>query len=121
MATMFTDKEHAEKWIAKALEISGNDIRTQLAVGQFRLRSNRLVDAKQHADKALELDPNGMEANALAGVVARLQEDYPTAIKHLSAAHLLRPRTRRSSIIWRSVCPKCPTSKTGSVPCSLRN
>jgi tetratricopeptide (TPR) repeat protein len=91
MATLFTDKENAEKWISHALERSGNDIRTQLAVGQFRLRGNRIDDAKKHADKALELDPDGMESNLLAGVVARLQEDYPAAVKHLSAAHLLAP------------------------------
>jgi tetratricopeptide (TPR) repeat protein len=91
MATLFTDKENAEKWINYALERSGNDIRTQLAVGQFRLRGNRVDDAKKHADKALEIDPDGMDSNALAGVVARLQEDYSAAVKHLSAAHLLAP------------------------------
>jgi tetratricopeptide (TPR) repeat protein len=91
MANLFTDKENAEKWISHALERSGNDIRTQLAVGNFRFRGNRLGEAKQHADKALQIDPNSMDANLLAGVVARFQEDYPTAIKHLSAAHLLAP------------------------------
>jgi tetratricopeptide (TPR) repeat protein len=91
MASLFTDKENAEKWISHALERSGGDVRTQLAVGQFRLRTNRLDDAKKHADKALELDSAGLESNLLAGVVARLQNDYPAAVKHLSAAHLLAP------------------------------
>ncbi len=32
-----------------------------------------------------------MDANLLAGMTARLQADYPTAVKHFEAAHLLSP------------------------------
>jgi tetratricopeptide (TPR) repeat protein len=91
MAQLFSDKENAEKWINHALERSGDDARTHLAVGQFRLRENRIDEAKVHADKALELDPDGLDANLLAGMVARMQTDYPKAAKHLGAAHLLSP------------------------------
>ncbi len=91
MAQLFSDKENAEKWIAHALERSGDDVRTHLAVGQFRLRSNRIDEAKTHSDKALELDPDGLDSNLLAGMVARMQADYPTAAKHFGAAHLLSP------------------------------
>jgi tetratricopeptide (TPR) repeat protein len=91
MANMFTDKANAEKWINYALTRSGKDVRTQLAAGQYRLRENQLDEAKKHADEALRLDPQRVESNALAGVVARLQGDYAAAAKYLGAAHLAAP------------------------------
>ncbi len=91
MAQLFSDKENAEKWIKFALDRSGDDVRTQLAVGQFRLRAQRLDEAKDHAKKALQIDPEGLNPNLLAGMLARMDNDFPAAVKHLGAAHLLAP------------------------------
>jgi tetratricopeptide (TPR) repeat protein len=91
MASLFNDKNKAEQWLARALKLSGTDVRTQVAVGNYRMRENQLEEAKSHADEALKIDPSGLEANLLAGLVARLRADYPAAAKHLGAAHLLAP------------------------------
>ncbi|MGD9724069.1 MAG: tetratricopeptide repeat protein [Pirellulales bacterium] len=91
MAAQFKDKIKAEQWLNHALSAHPDDVRTHIAIGQYRLRENRIDEAKTHSDKALALDPNGLDANLLAGLVARLQYDYPTATKLLGAAHLLSP------------------------------
>jgi Flp pilus assembly protein TadD len=91
MASLFTDKNKAEQWLKHAMSRSGKDVRTQLAVGQYRLHENQLEQAKTHADEAMKLDPQGLESNLLAGLVARVRGDYQSAASHLGTAHLLTP------------------------------
>jgi tetratricopeptide (TPR) repeat protein len=91
MAALFSDKAKAEQWLQNALKQNGKDLRTQVSAGHYRLRNNQVDEAKKHADAALAIDPNSFDANLLTGMIARLGGDYPTAIKHLGAAHLLAP------------------------------
>mgnify|MGYP002622121228 FL=1 len=91
MAALFQNKTKGEEWLKHALERSGGDARTQLAIGNYRLRENRIDEARKHSDKALELDPTGLDTNLLAGMIARVEADYPKAEQHLGAAHLLSP------------------------------
>jgi tetratricopeptide (TPR) repeat protein len=85
------DKDRAEKWLKHAISTNPSDLRTRLGACEFYVSQNRIDDAKPHADEAVKLDPNGLDANMIAGIVARLQGDYKRAEKHLSLAHSLAP------------------------------
>ena len=50
-----------------------------------------LDEAQKHATEAIKLDPTNVDANLLAGVVARMNNDYPAAAKYLGEAHLMAP------------------------------
>ena len=47
-------------------------------------------------DRVVEIDPNGFESNLVAGLVARMQGDFPKAKRHLSTAHLMQPIAGRA-------------------------
>jgi tetratricopeptide (TPR) repeat protein len=91
MATLFNDKANAEQWLEFALKNSPQDIRTQIGAANFRLKTNQVNKAKEHATAALKLDPESYDGNLIVGLVARMDGDYATADKHLSKAHLLAP------------------------------
>jgi tetratricopeptide (TPR) repeat protein len=85
------DQNKAEQWIQLAIKKGPNDLRTRLGATEFYLRNNRVDEAKAQADEALKVDPNGLDANMMVGVIARMQGDLKKAEKHLAAAHLLAP------------------------------
>jgi tetratricopeptide (TPR) repeat protein len=91
MAILAADKVGAERWINFALNKSPGDVRTQLGAANYFLQNNQINRAKKHADEAVKLDPNGFDSNLAAGLVARLDGDFASAEKHLSAAHLQQP------------------------------
>ena len=118
MAALFADKAKAEQWLQNVLRQNGKDLRTQVSAGHYRLRNNQLDEAKKHADAALALDPNNFDANLLAGMLERLDGDYPAAIKHLAQPICRRQRSRRSSITWRWRLSSCPTTPAASEHCN---
>jgi len=91
MAYLFTDRPTVEKWLNFALNKGRQDLRTQLGAANYMLKNNQLDTAKTHAEEAVKLDPDGFEANATAGLVARALADYPKARAYLEKAHLLSP------------------------------
>lgn len=91
MAYLVTDKGQAEKWLNYSIGKSPNDVRTQIAAASYLLRNNQGDAALEHARKALELEPENLEAHIIAGLISRLRADFPTAARHLSKAHLLNP------------------------------
>lgn len=91
MAALFQDRSKAEQWLNRAIENAPKDVRTQLAAGEYRLRTNVLDEAQKHAAEAIKLDPTNVDANLLAGVVARMNNDYPAAARYLGEAHLMAP------------------------------
>jgi tetratricopeptide (TPR) repeat protein len=91
MATLFTDKANAEKWLEYAIKKGGEDLRTQCGAANYLLKTNQLEEAQKHADVALKLDPDGLDTNLVAGIIARMFGDYKKAETHLSKAHLLAP------------------------------
>jgi tetratricopeptide (TPR) repeat protein len=91
MAYLFTDRPTVEKWLNFALNKGRQDLRTQLGAANYMLKHNQLDTAKTHAEEAVKLDPDGFDANATAGLVARAMADYPKARAYLEKAHLLAP------------------------------
>jgi superkiller protein 3 len=91
MATLFKDQVNSEKWLNFAIKKGGQDLRTQIAAGRFLLKANRLDEAKSHAEEAIKLDPESVDANVLCGLIARVMGDYATAQAALSKAHLMSP------------------------------
>jgi tetratricopeptide (TPR) repeat protein len=85
------DQTRAEQWIKLAITKGPTDLRSRLGATEFYLRFNRVDEAKVQADEALKLDPNGLDANMIVGIIARMQGDLKKAEKHLGVAHLLAP------------------------------
>jgi tetratricopeptide (TPR) repeat protein len=91
MAYLVTDKAAAENWLNFALKKSGQDLRTQTGAAAFLIKKNQPDAAKEHADEAVKLDPDGFESNSAAGLVARMLGDYKAAQEYLGKAHLAMP------------------------------
>jgi tetratricopeptide (TPR) repeat protein len=91
MAMLFSDKANAEKWLEFAIKKGGQDLRTQCGAANYLLKTNQVEEAQKHADEALKLDPDGLETNLVAGLIARMSGDYKKAEAHLSKAHLQAP------------------------------
>ena len=85
------DKKQAEKFMTAAGKKGAADLATNVALVQYYLQVNRLSDAQAHAEEALKVDPDSLDAKITRGVVARRQKDYPTARKWLEAAHAQSP------------------------------
>ncbi len=91
MAYLSADKVNAEKWLNFALKKSAGDLRTQIGAANYFLKNNQPEAAKGHAELALQLDPNGFDSNATAGLIERMLGDYKNSEAHLSKAHLMAP------------------------------
>jgi tetratricopeptide (TPR) repeat protein len=91
MALLFEDPVNAEKWVKAALSKSPQDLRTQIGASRLFLKANQLDESKAHAQEAVKLAPDNMEANMVLGMAARLTGDFKLAETHLSKAHLLAP------------------------------
>jgi tetratricopeptide (TPR) repeat protein len=87
----YPDHENAKKWMAEALKVAGNDLRTRLVAGQWGLETGQLTYAKEQASKAVQLDPNSIEARILRGNVALLQRDYKDAEIYYESVVLKHP------------------------------
>jgi len=85
------DRQNAAKSMGEAAKASPNDLKTQLAVGEWALETNQADLAKQRADAALAIDPKSFNAKLLRGLVARLEKDYRTAKTQFESAHLQEP------------------------------
>lgn len=91
MAYLSTDKAAAENWLNFAIKKSGSDLRTQVGAAALLLKKNQPEAAKPYAEEALKLDPDGLESNLTAGLIARMMADYKAAETHLGKAHLAAP------------------------------
>jgi tetratricopeptide (TPR) repeat protein len=84
---VFPDPGNASRWISRAVEKEPGDPRTQLAAAQWVLlvgtKSRAALspprDARSYADKALELDPQSIDAQLTRGTVALFDKDYAKA------------------------------------------
>jgi tetratricopeptide (TPR) repeat protein len=91
MATLYPDKVTAQKWLDRAIQQNPDDLRTLVSAANYLLKTNQIAPARAHSDKAIALDPDGFDSNYMAGQLARMEESYDKAVKHLSTAHLLQP------------------------------
>ncbi len=82
---------NVDKLVARAVERDGNGLNTRIAAAQWALESDDVKKAKEHATKAVAIDPKSLAAQALLGTVARYEKDYAAASQTLSTAHLMAP------------------------------
>ncbi len=85
------DKTQAEKFMSAAAKKGAQDLATNLALVQWFLQSNQISDAQNHAEAALKIDPNSVDAKAARGIVARMQKDFANAKTWLESAHVQSP------------------------------
>ena len=83
--------EKAAALIGEAIEANPEDFNTRLTAAQWAMSAQRLDEATRHADAAVNLDPDSMEAKLLRGTVALFSGDYQTAESDLEAVHLHSP------------------------------
>lgn len=93
MAMLLAEKDRAmaDKLLARAIKNGADELRTRVAASNYYLRTNQLDEARQQAEAAVKLDPEGIDSNAALGVIARIGGDLKTAIACLSKTHLLAP------------------------------
>jgi tetratricopeptide (TPR) repeat protein len=85
------DKTKAAEWMKLALERAPQDPEVQVGLAEWNWEQGQLDAAKLHADEALKLKPDMIEAKVIRGLVARFQKDYLEAEKQFQSAHLLSP------------------------------
>lgn len=91
MASLYSDRATAQKWLDRAIQMNPDDARTRVSAVNYLLQTNQLEKANEQAEKAIALDPDGFDSNFAVGQLARMDGDFEKAAKHLSAAHLLQP------------------------------
>ena len=94
MARLYDDakqRDTARKLIDQAVKAAPQDASVLLAAAQWYLGQNDLAAATINADKALKLDPKGLEAKVVRGAIARVARDYKTAEKLFEEAHVQSP------------------------------
>jgi tetratricopeptide (TPR) repeat protein len=82
MAMLFQQQGNAakgEEWIKYALEKAPNDFATQLGAAQWNWESGRLPIADKHAEAALKLKPESLDAQLLAAQADFYQRDFALA------------------------------------------
>ena len=85
------DKTQAEKFMNAAAKKGAEDLATNLALVQWFLQNNQISDAQNHAEAALKIDPESVDAKAARGIVARMQKDFANAKTWLESAHVQSP------------------------------
>ncbi|MEI6255447.1 MAG: tetratricopeptide repeat protein [Planctomycetota bacterium] len=94
MARLYDDakqRDTARKLIDQAVKAAPQDASVLLAAAQWYLGQNDLAAAIINADKALKLDPKGLEGKVVRGAIARVARDYKTAEKLFEEAHVQSP------------------------------
>ena len=94
MARLYDDakqRDTARKLIDQAVKTAPQDASVLLAAAQWYLGQNDLAAAIINADKALKLDPKGLEGKVVRGAIARVARDYKTAEKLFEEAHVQSP------------------------------
>jgi tetratricopeptide (TPR) repeat protein len=76
----------AKRWVDYAAKKHPNDARAQLVAGEWYLGCSRIADARQCAERALQLAPKMPEAILLRGITALYEGDPATAEHHCRAA-----------------------------------
>ena len=84
-------RNNAEAMMKRAVQNDGNNTKTRLAVAKWALDANNLQLAKENAAAALELDPESLDAKLYVGLVARFENDLPSAEAAFKQAHLQSP------------------------------
>jgi tetratricopeptide (TPR) repeat protein len=82
MAMLFQQQGNTakgEEWIKYALEKAPNDFATQLGAAQWNWEAGRLPIADKHAEAALKIQPDSLDAQLLAAQTDYYQHDFALA------------------------------------------
>ena len=83
----------ALEWYQKAAAIDDTDAELHYSIGMTYIRLNRVLEAKQHFEKAIERNPNHSRAHALLGRAYQYHDDdLERAEKHLKRAIAINSR-----------------------------
>lgn len=85
------DRDQAKQWMEYSLKSEPNDLRVQLIGAQWMLNNGDLAQAQTLSSKALQIDPQSLQAKVLRGVVALYQNKYTEAERYFEEAHLQSP------------------------------
>lgn len=85
------DRTKATEWMNRALEEKPDDLITLLSAAQWMLQTRQYDEAKPLVEKAVEQNPDSLEAKILSGLVARFRGDLPAAERYFESAHLQSP------------------------------
>jgi tetratricopeptide (TPR) repeat protein len=85
------DKAKTKKWLAEALTVAPQDLKTQLLAAQWIWEMGNYAEAEKHAAAARDIDKASVDADIFSGVIALFRKDYKAAEGFFEAAHLLAP------------------------------
>lgn len=85
------DRKYADTMAKRAIKNSPDNFRVQLDVAQWMVNTNQIAEAKPHAERALQLNPDAVEAKVLRGIVARYLHELDEAEQLLNDARNQEP------------------------------
>lgn len=85
------DRKYADMMAKRAVKNAPDNARVQLDVAQWMLNTNQIAEAKPHAERALQLTPDAVEAKVLRGLVARYLRELDEAEQYLNDARVQEP------------------------------
>ncbi len=95
------NREKAAEWMQYAVRKEPNDVRTRLGMARWLWQTGQLDEAKKHAEKALELDPNSLDAKIMCGMIARYMRNNEEAERYFEEASQQSPSnfTARNQLV----------------------
>jgi tetratricopeptide (TPR) repeat protein len=86
-----SEPQQAKLWMERAVTNNPRSIPTRLAVAQWQWENGELEVARGHIDQALQTNPESLEAQILAGLIARFQNRLDDAEQYFQAVFLQSP------------------------------
>lgn len=85
------NRDKAAQWFNQAIKNSPTSPSARVGIAEWLWETGKLDEAKQHADEALKLKGDSLDAHLVRGLIARFQKDYAEAEKQFEAAYLSSP------------------------------
>jgi tetratricopeptide (TPR) repeat protein len=84
-------RANAQKLMELASQRDQENAQSQRDVARWALEAGELETARQSADRAVQLEPNSLDARILQGLVARYANDLDAARQAFQSVHLASP------------------------------
>lgn len=85
------DRKNADVMAKRAVKNSPDNARVQLEVAQWMVGTGQFAEAKPHAERALQITPDSLDAKVLRAVVARYLRELDEAEQLLNDAKVQEP------------------------------
>lgn len=89
--------EKARELVEAAVKAAGDDAGVRIAAANWFLVHGDVTAARENADAAMELDPKNLDGRLVSGTIARVNRDFPAAIRFFEEAHAQSPRSYPAS------------------------